>query len=93
MKKLARYTFATHVKDLKPMKGVLGEELALLRQHADRRRATWTTMALARLLKEAGYKGFLAVEIDFLHPDYGDDEDAAVAKSVKELKRIAAAVG
>ncbi|HTO99186.1 MAG TPA: sugar phosphate isomerase/epimerase family protein, partial [Myxococcales bacterium] len=92
MKKLARYTFATHVKDLKPMKGVSVKSWHFFAStptgdgYVD-------NLALARLLKEAGYKGFLAMEIDFLHPDYNDDEDAAVARSVKELKRIAAAVG
>ena len=50
-------------------------------------------LALAGLLKDANYKGFLAVEIDFLHPDYREDEDAAVAHSIPELKRVAAAVG
>jgi sugar phosphate isomerase/epimerase len=45
-------------------------------------------LKLARILKDAGYQGFLAVEIDFLHPDY-KDEDRAVARSVRELKRIA----
>ena len=44
---------------------------------------------LAQLLKDAGYQGFLAVEIDSLHPDYNWDENEAVAKSVKELRRIA----
>jgi hypothetical protein len=34
----------------------------------------------------------MAVEIDFLHPDYKNDEDKAVAQSIKELKRIARAV-
>ena len=33
------------------------------------------------------YKGLLAIEVDFLHPDYGD-EDRAVAKSVKYLRGI-----
>jgi hypothetical protein len=33
------------------------------------------------------------MEIDTLHPDYNEDEDAAVAKSVAELKRIAQKVG
>ena len=47
-------------------------------------------VALARMLKEADYQGFLAVETDFLHPDYGD-EDAAVAESAAALKQIAAA--
>ena len=49
-------------------------------------------LRLARLLKEAGYAGFLAMELDFLHPDYKADEDAAVARSVRALKEIAAAV-
>jgi len=34
-----------------------------------------------------GYEGFLAVEIDFLHPDYNNDEHAAVRQSVAELRR------
>jgi hypothetical protein len=32
------------------------------------------------------------VELDTLHPDDKDDEDKAVAQSVKELRRIANAV-
>jgi sugar phosphate isomerase/epimerase len=92
MQKLARHTFATHVKDLKPMKGV-----SVKNWHFFASTPTGDgyvdNLALAKLLKQAGYQGFLAMEIDFLHPDYEDDEDAAVAKSVKELKRIAAAVG
>ena len=51
-----------------------------------------SNLQLARLLTSAGYKGFLAVEIDFLHPDYLGDEDGAVAQSIHELKRIAAVV-
>jgi hypothetical protein len=29
------------------------------------------------------------VEIDFLHPDYDNNEDHAVARSVADLKRLA----
>ena len=88
MEKLAKHVFATHIKDLKPQKGVpvnewfffsstpIGEGLV------DNRK-------LAQILKDNGYEGFLAVEIDFLHPDYDNDEDKAVADSIKELKRIA----
>ena len=92
MRKLAKYVFATHIKDLKPEKGVSVNNWHFF--------ATTPTgdgyvdnLALARLLKEADYKGFLAVELDYLHPDYRDDEDAAVAQSIAELKRIAAVVG
>ncbi len=88
MEKLAKHVFATHIKDLKPQKSVpvnewfffsstpIGEGLV------DNRK-------LAQILKDNGYEGFLAVEIDFLHPDYNNDEDMAVADSIKELKRIA----
>lgn len=88
MKKLAKYTFATHVKDLKPMRGVSVKNWHFLATtpvgdgYVD-------NLALAKLLREAGYQGFLAMEMDFLHPDYKDNEDRAVARSVKELKRIA----
>jgi hypothetical protein len=40
-----------------------------------------------RYLKKARYKGLLAIEIDYLHPDYGE-EDRAVAASVKYLKSL-----
>lgn len=89
MKKLARYVYATHIKDLKPQKGVpvtawyffsctpIGDGLV-------------DNQKLAQILKDNGYQGFFAVEIDFLHPDYNYDEDSAVEKSIKELKRISA---
>lgn len=88
MARLAKYCYATHVKDLRVLKGAPADEWYFFSSTPvgdgiiDNRK-------LAELLAAAGYQGFLAVEIDFLHPDYGDDEDAAVAKSVQELRRIA----
>jgi len=89
MRKLAKYTYATHVKDLKIQKGAAADEWFFFSSTpvgdgiVDNRK-------LAELLSAAGYAGFLAVEIDFLHPDYGNNEDAAVEKSVAELRKIAA---
>jgi sugar phosphate isomerase/epimerase len=40
-----------------------------------------------RLLRQAKYKGLLAFEIDYLHPDYGEEEQA-VAKSLKYLRSL-----
>jgi sugar phosphate isomerase/epimerase len=91
MEKLVKYVYATHVKDLVPQKGVSVNEWYFFSCApvgdglVDNRR-------LAQILKENDYQGFLAVEIDFLHPDYNNDEDKAVEKSIKELKRIAMAV-
>lgn len=88
MKKLAKYTLATHIKDLKVRKGVPVTEWYFF-SSTPVGEGIVDNLKLAQLLKDAGYKGFLAVEIDHLHPDYNYDEHAAVRQSVQELKRIA----
>jgi sugar phosphate isomerase/epimerase len=90
MRKLAKHVCATHVKDLKIQKGVPADEWYFF-SSTPVGDGLVDNEELARLLHQAGYEGFLAVEIDFLHPDYRGDEDAAVEKSIRELKRIAAA--
>jgi sugar phosphate isomerase/epimerase len=91
MQKLAKYTFSTHIKDLKinPQAAVDDWYFFSTTPVGD---GLVNNQKLAQLLQDAGYKGFLAVELDTLHPDYKDDEDKAVAQSVKELRRIANAV-
>ncbi|MHB1275304.1 MAG: sugar phosphate isomerase/epimerase family protein [Candidatus Humimicrobiaceae bacterium] len=88
MEKLAKYTFATHVKDLKPQKGqpVSSWHFFACTPVGD---GLVDNQKLAQILKDADYGGFMAVEIDFLHPDYNNDEDKAVAQSVQYLKNIA----
>ncbi len=89
MEKLAKYTLATHVKDLKPQKGAAVNDWFFF-SSTPIGDGLVDNSRLAQLLKDADYNGFLAVEIDFLHPDYNNDEDAAVARSITELKKIAA---
>lgn len=91
MEKLAKYVYATHIKDLKPQRAVSADEWYFL-SCTPVGEGIVDNLQLGRILADAGYQGFLAVEIDFLHPDYGDDEDGAVAKSIRELKRLAAAL-
>jgi len=88
MQKLAKFTFSTHVKDLKinPQAAVNDWYFFSCTPVGD---GLVDNQKLAQLLKDANYEGFLAMEIDTLHPDYNDDEDSAVAQSVKELKEIA----
>jgi sugar phosphate isomerase/epimerase len=87
MAKLARYTYATHIKDLKVQRGVPADAWCFFSStpvgdgYVDNQK-------LAQMLKDAGYQGFLAVEIDFLHADYHQDEHTAVRQSVEELRRI-----
>ena len=88
MQKLAKHTFSTHVKDLKLNRDASVDDWYFF-SSTPVGDGLVDNQKLAQLLKDAGYEGFLAVEIDFLHPDYNWDEDKAVAKSIKELRRIA----
>jgi sugar phosphate isomerase/epimerase len=88
MQKLAKHVLATHVKDLKPNRDASVDDWFFF-STTPVGDGLVDNQKLAQILKDAGYQGFLAVEIDFLHPDYKEDEDKAVVLSVKELRRIA----
>jgi len=90
MEKLAKYTLSTHVKDLKPNRQAAVDDWFFF-SSTPVGEGLVDNLKLAQLLKNANYQGFLAVEIDFLHPDY-KDEDKAVAESIKELRRIASSL-
>jgi sugar phosphate isomerase/epimerase len=91
MEKLAKYTFSTHVKDLKPNRQASVDDWFFF-SSTPVGDGLVDNQKLAQLLKDADYQGFLAVEIDFLHPDYNAEEDKSVAVSIKELRRIANSV-
>src|SRR3954452_2294807 len=87
MDALAPYTYATHIKDLKLQRGVPANEWYFF-SSAPVGDGVVDNARLMEKLWRAGFEGILAVETDFLHPDYGDDEQAAVAASVHELRRL-----
>jgi len=91
MEKLAKYTFSTHVKDLKPNRQAAVDDWFFF-SSTPVGDGLVDNQKLAQLLHAASFQGFLAVEIDFLHPDYGESEDKCVAQSIRELRRIANAV-
>ncbi len=92
MEKLAKYTFATHIKDLKINPDAAPDDWYFF-SSAPVGDGLIDNVALARMLKDVGYQGFLAVETDFLHPDYDDDEHAAIRKSVEALRGIVQEIG
>jgi sugar phosphate isomerase/epimerase len=92
MEKLVGYVYATHIKDLRIQRDVPVNEWFFFSCTPIGEGGIVDNQKLAQLLEDNGYEGFLAVEIDFLHPDFNNDEDAAVAASVEELRRIARAV-
>jgi 3-oxoisoapionate decarboxylase len=87
MDALAPYTYATHIKDLKVQRGVPANEWYFF-SSTPVGDGVVDNARLIEKLRRAGFEGILAVETDFLHPDYGDDEQAAVAASVRELRRL-----
>jgi len=89
MDELAPYTYATHIKDLKIQRGVAANEWYFF-SSAPVGDGVVDNAKLIQRLARVGFDGLLAVETDFLHPDYGNDEHAAVAASVKELRRLVA---
>ncbi len=92
MKKLVKYVFATHIKDLRIQNGAAVDDWYFFSCTPIGHGGIVDNRALAQMLEDNGYEGFLAVEIDFLHPDFKANEDQAVADSITELKRIARAV-
>lgn len=90
-KKLADKVYATHIKDLKPVARVDAREWYFF-SSTPVGDGLVDNQQIAQTLYDAGYQGFLAVETDSLHPDYEGQEFEAVARSVSNLKRIAASV-
>ena len=91
MEKLAPYVLATHVKDLLPDKTAKPTDWHFF-AGVPVGKGLINNQKLAELLHKANFKGFLAVEIDHPHTDWTNCEDEAVSISVKELKKIAAAL-
>ena len=88
MEKLAPYVLATHVKDLLPVIGVPVNEWYFF-SCVPTNEGLIDNAKLAQILKKNNYQGFLAVEIDFLHPDYVNKEEEVIIRSVAELRKIA----
>jgi sugar phosphate isomerase/epimerase len=86
--KLAPFARATHIKDL------------WVRRGDPKDFHFWPSVPLGKglvdigrvieLLRRARYQGLLAIEVDYLHPDFGE-EDRAVAASVKYLRGLLSA--
>lgn len=90
-RKLADKVLATHIKDLKPVKGLNATEWYFF-SSTPVGYGLVDNQKIAQLLYDANYQGFLAVETDSLHPDYENQEHESVAVSVKNLKEIASKV-
>jgi len=87
-RKLAKHVFATHVKDLRPVKGVSVREWYYFSSVAAGT-GLIEVREIAQVLKDANYQGFLAFETDMPHPDYEEQEERMIEESMCYLKGIA----
>lgn len=88
---LAPHIYATHIKDVKLLEDVTADTWYFF-SSAPAGKGLVDIRGVASVLKKAGYEGFLAFEIDSLHPKFGEDEEPVIEESIAELKRIAASV-
>lgn len=87
MEKLGKYVYATHVKDLRITPNTPADEWFFF-SSVPVGDGYVNIPELARLLEGYNYQGLLAVELDFTHPEYAGQEDAAVEKSVRYLQKL-----
>ena len=85
--KLAPYAQATHMKSLISWRG--DPKTFQFWPSVPLDAGAVDIAAVVRLLRAANYDGLLAVEVDYLHPHYGD-EDAAIARSLDYLRGLLA---
>jgi sugar phosphate isomerase/epimerase len=90
-RKLAKHVYATHVKDILPVKGVSAREWYYFSSVAAGE-GLIEIDKIAQVLKDAGYTGFLAFETDMPHPDYTGREEEMIEKSIRHLKEIASSL-
>lgn len=86
VRKMAKYIHATHTKDVAPVYGGDPQDWDYFAS-VPVGKGVIDMPALVKALDESGYDGLFAIEIDYLHPDY-EDEDSALVESVKYLERV-----
>jgi len=85
-RKLAPLAAATHIKDITAQRG--DPKTFAFWPSVPLGRGLIDVAAILRLLRDAGFDGVLALEIDYLSPLYfGDSEEAAIAESIGWLRR------
>ncbi len=88
MRKMGKYVYATHLKDVKLYEGVTPDEWYFF-ACTPLGEGLLDFQTLVEILHELDYDGILAFEVDYPHPDYSD-EDQMVELSVQKLKQLVA---
>jgi sugar phosphate isomerase/epimerase len=85
--KLGKHVLATHVKDVRLLDSVPADTWYFF-SSAPIGQGLVDVKGVAGALKNCGYEGVLALEIDSLHPDYAGQEDKVVEDSISRLRAL-----
>ena len=87
---MAPYARAVHLKDVSAFRG------------SPRDFSFWPSVPIGEglidfprilaALSKAGYSGLLALEVDYIHPDYGDEE-TVIAQSLVRMRELVSQLG
>jgi sugar phosphate isomerase/epimerase len=91
MERLAPYVLATHIKDLRPVKNVPANAWHFF-SCVPTGQGVVQNEELAKILQAHHYRGFLAIEVDHLHPDFDGEEERVVRESIRALRAITLAL-
>lgn len=85
-RRLGKYIFATHTKDVTPLYGWNPKDWIFF-ACTPVGKGIINFPGIVEELEKQGYTGLYAVEVDYLHPMYRDD-DLAVKESIAYLKKL-----
>lgn len=86
-RKLARHVLATHIKDVLPLYGGDPRDWYYF-ACTPIGKGIVNIPGIVEVLEKECYQGLFAVEIDYMHPSFGDDTDKAVSDSIDYLKTL-----
>ncbi|UCF99510.1 MAG: sugar phosphate isomerase/epimerase [Spirochaetaceae bacterium] len=87
LERLADKVYATHIKDIRLQKGMPANMWQFF-ACVPAGEGVVDLPRIVEILKDAGYRGLLTIEIDYLHSDYENDEDGVLAQSIENLRKL-----
>jgi sugar phosphate isomerase/epimerase len=87
LERLADKVYATHIKDIRLQKGMPANMWQFF-ACVPAGEGVVDLPRIVEILKDAGYRGLLTIEVDYLHSDYENDEDGVLAQSIENLRKL-----
>jgi sugar phosphate isomerase/epimerase len=90
LERIGHQVYATHIKDVRLQKGMPADMWQFF-ACVPAGQGVVDLTRIIEILDQAGYRGSLTVEVDYLHSDYQNEEDRVVELSIETLRKMVAA--